>query len=234
MRRHILYVLLIGSLFGIGCATSRTHRPYPPDPLLLRKRPIEASADAAVPQTVAQAEPLPPTAPTLAVAAAESSPVSTESTVTQTQPASVPEFRTAERSPIPLQAQPAVNSSNTPVAATPTNRPKESVVVSTTPAIRRQVPEMFGNAPDYGWLQGTLEKHHSGHWELRYCDPSREDKHGGKVAFADDPRLAAFTAGDLILVEGEIVAEQGNRSAWRHFPQYRVREIWLAQVKAAK
>jgi hypothetical protein len=122
-------------------------------------------------------------------------------------------------------------SAETAVVATPATRSKEITTVVTAPAIRRQVPETHGNATDYGWLQGVLEKHYAGRWELRYCNPSVEDKWGGKVSIIDDPKLALFKEGDLVLVEGELIPEAGPRDAWRHFPQYRVREIWLAQAR---
>ncbi len=235
MHQHSLRSILIGALVcasSVGCATSRPRHPYPQDPLLLYKKPIETQAAASVPETVAQAEPTPPAAPEFAVAAA--GPVDTPSDIPALPPATtqIPEFRTAERSNGPVPTSPVGSNPNASVPATPAVRPKETINVVSTPAIRRQVPETFGHAPDHSWLQGILEKHYSGHWELRYCDPAREDKHGGKVVLVENPRLAQFKPGDLVLVEGEILPENGARSAWRHFPQYRVKEVWLAQAKA--
>jgi hypothetical protein len=186
---------------------------------------VEAQADAAAPKTLAHMEPEAPVAPALALAAAE----------TPSGPSwSVPEFRTAERSGEPVFSQPTSNPSQPPITAAPAVRSKEVTEhPSASPALRRQVPETFGHAPDHNWLQGLLEKHHAGHWELRYCDAAREDKWGGKVILADDSRLAGFKAGDLILVEGELLPEQGPKSAWRHFLAYRIKNIWLAEAKGS-
>jgi hypothetical protein len=216
-----LLAILAGLMSG-GCDSARARRPYPEDPLLLYKRPIEGRPDFAVPRAVARSEPAPPVAP---AAVADAAPAA---------PSSGPEFRTAERSAGPVPAHPTAGAHRAPVAPIPTTRTLPAAHTAAAPTIRRQVPETFGRAPDYTWLQGTLEKHHAGHWELRYCDVSVTDKWGGKVTLMDEPRLNHFKEGDLILIEGEIEADQGARSPWRHFPLYRVREVWLAQPRAGK
>jgi hypothetical protein len=108
-------------------------------------------------------------------------------------------------------------------------RTKPLPEVPASPPIRRQVPETYGHAADYTWLQGVLDKHYQGQFGLRYCEPSVEDRWGGKVTLADDPRLAQFHDGDQILVEGELVGDQTARDARHRYPTYRIREIWLVQ-----
>src|SRR5438309_1661786 len=59
-------------------------------------------------------------------------------------------------------------------------------------------PQAYGHAPDYRWLEGTLDVHHRGFRALRYADLSAEDRYGGKVRLADDERLRAFADGDVL------------------------------------
>ena len=94
-------------------------------------------------------------------------------------------------------------------------------------AVERKVHGTYGNGPDYGWLQGVVDRHYRGHWYLRYCDPSVEDKNGGKVCLADDPRLSQLKDGDVIFVEGEIVQEKEpvDRGPWHHYPRYQIRTM---------
>jgi hypothetical protein len=217
--RAAWWAATLGGLAACGCEAARVRPVHPEDPLLAFRRPVEGRPETAVPRTVVPAEPLAAPNPPLTVAAAKEA--------AETQPA--PEFHTAARPAGPSTGQTTASSAPPTVAATPAARSTVSAGAA-PPAMRRQVPEVYGHAPDYGWIQGRLERRFPGGSELRYADPGVEDKWGGKVILADDARLAGFREGDLILVEGELVPDQGPRNAWRHFPEYRVREVWLAQA----
>jgi hypothetical protein len=54
-----------------------------------------------------------------------------------------------------------------------------------------------------------------------------EDKNGGKVCLADDPRLSQLKDGDVIFVEGDIVQEKEliDRGPWHHYPRYQIRTM---------
>ena len=91
----------------------------------------------------------------------------------------------------------------------------------------------FGRAPDHTWLQGVLDKHYRGHFDLRYCDATVEDEWGGKVHLEEDERLQQFQEGDVIYVEGELVRENGQvmRGHLNHYPRYRIRQVELIRHK---
>src|SRR5262249_11412373 len=113
------------------------------------------------------------------------------------------------------------------VPVTPAVRSSASPRVEATPAVSRKVVGAYGHAPDYLWLQGVLDRHYNGHWNLRYCDPTVDDAWGGKVCLEDDPRLAQVTEGEPVGGVGEVVRgrEQVARGTWNHFPRYRIRDI---------
>lgn len=193
----------------LGCE-STARRPYADDPLLMNRKPVVAKAAAASPGALARTEPPPPTPPSTALASA-----------------TVPE----EIKPTPATTTPTpdVAGAQPPVPAVPVARTKPLPEVPASPPIRRQVPETYGHAADYTWLQGVVDKHYQGQFGLRYCEPSVEDRWGGKVILADDPRLAQFHDGDLILVEGELVKDKAAVDARHRYPTYRIGEIWLVQ-----
>jgi hypothetical protein len=207
-----------------GCEAVSGRNPFANDPLLVAKKPVEGKVDSAGPKVIARNEIFAPAMPPQALASV------------QTLPQDLPETTAsaAAPSPTPVPATTAVGTAREPVPAATASRIKDSAGAAALPAVRRQVPETFGHAPDYTWLQGVLEKHSGGSWELRFGDPAVDDKWGGKVILPDEPRLAAFQDEDTILVEGDILPDQGPPSAWRHFPQYRVKEIWLVQRKSTR
>jgi hypothetical protein len=207
MLRFISRRWLCGSLCAtalLGCE-SAARRPYADDPFLMDRKPVLTSAATAGPGPLARTEPPPPTPPITVVASATAE--ETQGTV----------------------ATPDVTTVKPSVPAIPVARTKPSPEVPASPPIRRQVPETYGHAADYTWLQGVLDKHYRGQFGLRFCEPSVEDRWGGKVSLADDPRLAQFHDGDLILVEGELVKDKTAQDAWNRYPAYRIREIWLVQ-----
>jgi hypothetical protein len=90
-------------------------------------------------------------------------------------------------------------------------------------SIRRQVPETYGHAADYSWLQGVLVKPAQGPALLRYHEVPSKDKWRGQVCLGEDPHVGPFRDGDLVLVEGELLPGPGDGSA----PRFRIREMWL-------
>jgi hypothetical protein len=219
MKRRIVNVSLVAVLasgMGIGCGTTGERKPYLQDPLLISKKPVEARAQDTRPVLLAQAEPIPPMGPGVALAAA---PRPVEST-------NPPNPAAAIDPPSGVPAQ-TVSTYKGAVEVSPAVRVKDGQPVSAVTAVQRHVPGVYGNAPDYGWLQGVVDKHYQGHWYLRFCDPSVEDKHGGKVCLLDDPRLAQLKDGDVVFVEGEIVQDKEtvNRGPWHHYPRYQIRTL---------
>jgi len=222
MNRGILKVSLVailGSGVGLGCGTTGDRKPYLQDPLLISKKPVEGKAQDARPVLLAQADPAPPMGPGVSLAAAPR-PV---------EPMNAPDLQALAQpgSPTPDVAAQTVSTYKGAVEVSPAVRVKDSQQVSAVTAIQRHVSGIYGNAPDYGWLQGVVDKHYQGHWYLRFCDPSVEDKHGGKVCLVDDPRLAQLKDGEVIFVEGEIVPEKEtvNRGPWHHYPRYQIRTL---------
>jgi hypothetical protein len=136
--------------------------------------------------------------------------------------------QSAPPSEVPAQT---VSTYKGAVEVSPAVRVKDGQQASAVTAVQRRIPGIYGNAPDYGWLQGVVDKHYQGHWYLRFCDPSVEEKHGGKVCLVDDPRLAQLKDGDVVFVEGEIVPEKEtvNRGPWHHYPRYQIRTLKQVQ-----
>jgi hypothetical protein len=227
MNRRIVNVSLVAVLasgMGLGCGTTGDRKPYLQDPLLISKKPVLGRAQDAQPVLLAQADPIPPMGPGVSLAAAPR-PV---------EPANPPtavaeDLRSLTQPGSPGSGGPAqtVSTYKGAVEVSPAVRVKDGQPVSAVTAVQRRVPGIYGNAPDYGWLQGVADKHYQGHWYLRFCDPGVEDKYGGKVCLLDDPRLAQLKDGDVVFVEGEIVQDKEtvNRGPWHHYPRYQIRTL---------
>jgi hypothetical protein len=101
------------------------------------------------------------------------------------------------------------------------------------PAVDRKVDGKYGHAADYTWLQGELDRHYRGHLELRYRPASEDDPYGGKVRLDDDPRLAQFRPGDIIMVEGELLTDPDgpNAAPWAQYRRFHVRTVRLVERK---
>ena len=96
----------------------------------------------------------------------------------------------------------------------------DTVPVSTT------VPEsIYGRDANYTWLKGQLQRVHvpGGEWKLRYAPLDQQDRWGGSVVLATDVRLDAFVDGDIVYIEGEILA--ARPSLYLTGPLYRIRTI---------
>jgi hypothetical protein len=201
----------LSSLFLFGCETGSSRHTYPDDPLLLDKKPVESKVEAAAPPMLVLLEPVPPAMPSQAVASA-AEPLPTHLTGREKQGPGTP------------SAQRAVSTGQQWVTATPASRAKSLPTTEPEVRIRRQVPETYGHAFDYSWLQGVLAKPSQGPATLRYQTMLVEDKWGGVASLNDDPRLASFRDGDIILIEGELLAQPSDG----RLPRFRIHEIWLA------
>ncbi|HEY1375143.1 MAG TPA: hypothetical protein VGF55_00025 [Gemmataceae bacterium] len=147
--------------------------------------------------------------------------------------AALPPTPTPPPAPTPPVAAPApLPPAPVPtVAAVPTAAPIAPSPVVTQVAAR-MVEGTYGHAADYTWLQGVLDRHYRGHLELRYRPLSEEDANGGKVRLEDDPRLAEFRPGDVIAVEGELLADpDGSNPSWSQYKRYHVRAVRLVERK---
>jgi hypothetical protein len=179
--------------------------------LLISKKPVEGRLEPTPSSPPAYAELTPPQVPDTAVATA---PVSPEALGLKRI-----EHANAGSTKPPVAVIPAVRTG-------PNSTPAETVS-------RKGPASIHGHAADHSWLQGVVDKHYHGHWELRYCDPSEEDEWGGKVILDDDPHLASLKAGDVVRVEGEIVREDGQakRGTWNHFVHYKIKDLQVIQGK---
>ena len=223
MRRKSLRTCLVAGLSGPllwGCASGPGRHPFPPDPLLLDRKPLQGKAETAGPRLVAQAEPAPPALPPLALASA-APPFELQLLPAPAHPDPLQR--------VPLQSPAIGRASSRSVPATLASRQKPSAEVTALPAIRRLVPETYGHGSDYSWLQGVLGRDATGRWTLRYAAGPTPGPGAGQVAFVEKPRLGEFQVGDVVLVEGEIAPESSARPLKPGPAWYRVHEIWLVK-----
>jgi hypothetical protein len=110
-------------------------------------------------------------------------------------------------------------------------KPASDQTVAITPVSHVLAPKfeapLYAHASDYSWLEGVLERRVSGGLYLRYCDPSTEDRWGGKVGLEFDTQLSHLPDGQRLHVEGEMIPETDDapRTNWNPYPQYRVRSL---------
>lgn len=215
-------LIVCGSLLT-GCRSGADPRLYPEQPLLLSKTPVEGKIELVDSTRVARTDPQPPPMPAEALATLPCS-TSPPAFTRFATPPQEPDFQ--EPAPLPAPIHNAV---------------REKAVTPTMPAVRRapprlpsnlprRVPGDFGHAADYTWLQGVFDRDHSGQLSLRYCDPTVEDRWGGKVQLQPDPRLSQLQAGDVVLLEGVIAPIS---SVEKQFPAYRVESVMLIERKHA-
>jgi hypothetical protein len=216
-RRRILGFLGAFLCAGwVGCASS-SRVGYPDDPLLISKKPVDGKAPAADPPMFAFAEPAPPPLPPQAFCLSgrhrKSSPASGSSEAVAAKDGSEPAAASKETSASQSQGD-GPGGAKTPSA------------IEALPVSRRKNPGNFAHAPDYTWLQGTLDLA-GPRPQLVYCESAEKDIWGGKVALENDPRLAQFRSGDVIRVEGEILTEGEMPSADSSagMPIYRIKGL---------
>ncbi|VTS05205.1 hypothetical protein [Tuwongella immobilis] len=98
-----------------------------------------------------------------------------------------------------------------------------------------EVNGVYGHGTNHAWLQGVVDRHYRGYWNLRYHDASQEDAWGGKVKLLDDARLSSLRDGDVVFVEGEVLRKDDSASneARDGYPTYRITNIWVISRKPA-
>ena len=97
------------------------------------------------------------------------------------------------------------------------------------PALPTSAGEKFGHAPDYKWIAGVLDKHQKGgYWTIRYADAGEDDPWGGKVRLLADEALAGFDSGDVVYLEGELLAPK-NGGDGTLYPPFRLTTVRLVE-----
>ncbi len=217
-RLAIASGLMVWAGLLAGCRSDGPRNPYPNDPLLIGKKAVEGTPSNAVPTLIARWEPIAPASPAQAVAVH--------------RPSNEGDSAPGRRPSREVVAQPAVTR-KAPLVAIPAVRTKQPEAEPYAAAVPHPTASNYGRAADYSWLQGVLDKHSDGHFDLRYCDPAVADKWGGKVQLGSDPRLARFHDGDIVQVEGQLVspASRGPQQSGSNVPCYRMHTIWLVQPK---
>jgi hypothetical protein len=187
--------------FVVGCGPSSASRTSPPDPLFLSKQPVAGKFDAKPSNQVAEA-PTPPNVPVTRLADAHDNPKQ-----------------------LPKNEQPQQEKVVPAVPVSQIKAPKTSDTAAETSA------SIYGHALDYSWIRGTLDKHAYGYMNIRYCDITEEDTHGGKFTLEYDRRLSTYRDGDIVTIEGELVPldEGTDLSHWHPFRTYKIRSIRLEQ-----
>lgn len=176
MVRRIVVPGIVVAVLCSGCAAAEKKPPYPDDPLLVTRKPVEGNPQPARLDLLASVEPLAPPLPMTLLAAAPR----------------------GDRPPL-------IPSSETKgtLAARPAEDGAPSGVLRALPAVRRRVVGTFGQAADSSWLQGVLERSPTGFLQLRYAEANPADSQAGVVMLNEDPRLRAFQIGDIVMIEGE-------------------------------
>jgi hypothetical protein len=87
----------------------------------------------------------------------------------------------------------------------------------------------FGHAPDYSWVVGVLDRHQRGaYWTVRYAGLGEDDRWGGKIRLMEDKPLPDLRSGDIVRVEGDILAPESAATmvpGGFSYPPYRVKSI---------
>jgi hypothetical protein len=248
-------IAALGCSLGVGCQRAALQSTYPPDPLLQNKTPVVAKVESARP-VVARTEPAAPALPPGVLASAptrrpidpptemvrkpeekrppaEPPPLSFNKGANPPAQATITSAAGVNPSSPPTPAVVAAGNARQPVPVVPALNTRPAAEVAATPAVHHKVDGTYGRATDHAWLQGVLDKHYRGHFDLRYCDATVEDDWGGKVHLEDDDRLKDFQDGDVIYVEGELVRENGQvvLGHQNHYPRYRIRQVELVRHK---
>jgi hypothetical protein len=116
---------------------------------------------------------------------------------------------------------PIIGLPETPLPASPVATPQASVVKP----LPLRPGEKFGHGTDYKWVAGVLDYHQKGaYWTLRYADSGDDDPWGGKFRLLADDRLTGLASGDVVYIEGELLAPR-SAAETATFPPYRVTDV---------
>jgi hypothetical protein len=230
--RRLGHAAVLGGLLGLaGCQLGPARPGYTADPLLRDRRPT-LGVPAQTPQMMGRTMPAEPPTPEVPPAPPPTQVVSFTKPAGRVLPALAaeppappiaPAAPTAPPVPELVPAAPAFVAPQF-VAPPPPPRFEPPPPPSAADAAPRSVPGTYGHAADYTWLQGTLDRHFRGHLDLRYCDPTQEDPHGGKVHLDGDDLLGPCQDGDVVHVEGRLVGGDGHSAD--PYPHFRVEKVW--------
>jgi hypothetical protein len=101
----------------------------------------------------------------------------------------------------------------------------------------RRYDRKFFASHDYSQLTGQLFFVHidGGRWVLRYAPISTEDPFGGSMILSRDSNISGYKEGDVITVEGEILAEKTDlRLGGAHYRVHRSRLVERRQGTTAE
>jgi hypothetical protein len=232
----------------VGCGWSK-RKPYAGDPLLRLQRPVVDSTPAQLATSTA-AEPYAPPRPNLPidplyarlpkVAGPAAGPPSPDPITARTDTAEPPMMDSITGPELPAPPTELAVPVSAPRLVSNESPAKPDSVPSPRPLPALESPQppsspdtkTYGHDSNYRWLRGVLDVHHRGYLALRYCDASVEDRWGGKVRFEPDERLNAFQDGDVLFVEGELVAEGDGAERKTGYPRYRITSVRLARDAA--
>lgn len=102
---------------------------------------------------------------------------------------------------------------------------KVSVAPKALSPIDEAIQKGYGQGENHEWLVGRLQRVHvpGSDWKLRYLPISQVDDYGGSVVMSLDARIDEFTDGDLVYVEGAIIANRPT--LYLNGPLYRINAI---------
>jgi hypothetical protein len=103
-------------------------------------------------------------------------------------------------------APPSMTTEEPPPAAVETAAYKARV-----PPVQKQFQDRVGTAEDYRWITGQLFYLHTGEggaWVVRYGAVDQVDRYGGSVVLATGLDMKNYREGDLVCVEGEVLADR--------------------------
>lgn len=208
---------------ALGC---RTHPDVPvcTTPLfpedVVRLRPAEPPAVAAKPETPpvvpVPSDPPPPELTKLPEGGKIDPPKEVAPVpVIKTIPVAEPIPKVGDDRFVPASRIPA--ASPDPVLRLPESKPD-----TPAPATPLKPGEKYGHAPDYHWVAGTLDRHvKGGYWTLRYADIGEDDPWGGKVRLLNSDRLKGLRHGDVVYLEGDLLAPP-SAAETAAYPPFRV------------
>ena len=252
MRPTRIVLCLLASGLTVGCMSSQ-RKPFATNPLLLYYKPTLSDSSTILAEQAARREPMKPPMPAFARDNTSTTPVQlSHSDSGDTTPVKVerqdiqpvirqssaptrePDLKIDVGLPIdPVEKKPVVTTTMELVVTTqridlPAAATGPIIMSSLEPVAvqRKQVSGSYGHDPDYGWLQGTVQRLARGGCYIRFCDPSVENDYGGKFQVEDEAVLAPYRDGEVVGVTGERAPVTTGQD-----PRYRVREVWRVNAK---
>jgi hypothetical protein len=233
-RKRIPRLIATGALaLALGCRTHPdvpvcTTPLFPEDVVRLSPagQPALAAGPAAATTNPAPAAKLPdeppPVVPPKDVTAALVSRAKPMPPVTGTLPVDAPQPKPAEDRFAPAPSVPAAPPE--PELRLPDPKPAPA-----DPITPLKAGEKSGHGADYRWVAGKLDRHlKGGYWTLRYADIGDDDPWGGKVRLLDSDRLKDLRDGDVVYIEGDLLAP-ASAAETAAYPPYRVTSLTVVE-----